>query len=195
MKHQIIGLAAAMVCAIGCAHVPEKAAAADDELNPKPMVVPLVINEPAPVLPGNRCAVDTDCGDGQLCSNKVCQMITVGLAECRQFRVQFGFNAVQFDAGSEQNLQRMARCLRADQGLQVVIEGNADERGTEEYNLQLSSKRATAVEKYLITLGVTPRQVQTVSFGENKPGCNESTESCFATNRRAAVKPTDAYGN
>src|SRR4051794_28542433 len=144
----------------------------------------------APTGP-KTCTSDGECGDGQLCIRGACIDISKGLAECRDFRVQFGFNSVDFEAAAKADLDRMARCLRADQTLRVVIEGNADERGTEEYNLQLGSKRASTIEKYLVALGVTASQVNTISYGENMPVCRQQDEACWAKNRRAAVKPSE----
>ncbi len=144
---------------------------------------------PMPVAPG--CSSERDCRDGQLCIRSNCVDISLGLAECQMCRVHFGFNAIDFEPESKDDLARIARCLRADQALRLNIEGNADERGTEEYNLQLGSKRASSVENYLLALGVTPSQVKTVSYGENKPLCSVQDEECWAKNRRASVKPTE----
>lgn len=86
-------------------------------------------------------------------------------------------------------MQRMARCLKADHALHVTIEGNADERGTQEYNLALGDQRANAVARYLELLGVSAAQLRTVSFGKEQPLCMEHEEGCWAQNRRAAIKP------
>lgn len=84
---------------------------------------------------------------------------------------------------------RRGSCLRREQGLRVVIEGNADERGTVEYNIALGQRRADAVRQYLEELGVSPAQVRTVSYGEERPMCTEHSEDCWAKNRRAALVP------
>ena len=72
--------------------------------------------------------------------------------------------------------------------MHVTIEGNADERGTDEYNLALGDQRATSVARYLKALGASPTQLKTVSYGKEKPLCTEHDEECWAKNRRAAVK-------
>ena len=82
-------------------------------------------------------------------------------------------------------LERMARCLRADHALHVMIEGNADERGTEEYNRGLGEKRAQAVRDALISMGLSGGKIQTVSFGEEMPADPGSGDSAWAMNRRA----------
>lgn len=71
----------------------------------------------------------------------------------------------------------------------LVIEGHADERGPEEYNIVLGQKRATAVRRYLSTLGVSEDALRTVSYGENKPVFSGSDENAFRVNRRAAIVP------
>ena len=66
----------------------------------------------------------------------------------------------------------------------MTIEGHADERGTNEYNLALGDKRANAVRDYLTSLGVDAGRLRTLSYGEERPVCTESEESCWSQNRR-----------
>lgn len=177
----------AVLLSFGCAHKPVETKTAEA---PPPVATPPP--PPAAAPAPNTCENDLQCKDGQLCIRSACVDISLGLAECQMFRVHFAFNAYDVGEESKADLTRMSRCLRADQKMQVIIEGNADERGTEEYNLQLGSKRASAVEKYLVALGVSPAQVKTVSYGTNNPVCTEHDEACWAKNRRAAVKPPGA---
>ena len=67
----------------------------------------------------------------------------------------------------------------------IVIEGHADERGSAEYNLGLSDRRATAAKEFLVQLGVPADRLRPVSFGKERPQCTESNESCWQMNRRA----------
>ncbi len=174
------------VLLVSCAHTPPPAPPSSE---PAPVAQAAAdAGTPAPTGP-KTCSTDGECSDGQLCIRSTCVEISKGLAECRDFHVQFGFNSVDFDPAAKADLLRMARCLRSDQSLRVTIEGNADERGTEEYNLQLGSKRASTIEKYLVALGVTDSQVNTISYGENKPVCRQQDEACWEKNRRATVKP------
>jgi len=69
----------------------------------------------------------------------------------------------------------------------VVIQGNTDERGSREYNLALGQRRADAVKERMTLLGVPAQQIETVSFGEEKPRVNSETEQAFAENRRADI--------
>ncbi len=80
-----------------------------------------------------------------------------------------------------------AKFLNANRGFKVLLQGNTDERGSREYNLSLGQKRADAVKKSLILLGVKEDQVESVSLGKEKPSCTESTEDCWSKNRRADI--------
>jgi peptidoglycan-associated lipoprotein len=67
----------------------------------------------------------------------------------------------------------------------IMIEGHCDERGTNEYNLALGDRRATAARDFLVNLGVPTSKLRTISYGEERPQCTESEESCWQRNRRA----------
>ena len=138
--------------------------------------------------PIGSCNSDLDCSDKQLCIRNHCTDISAGLAECANVRVHFPFNSADLDTGERKDLERSARCLKADHALHVTIEGNADERGTEEYNLALGDKRATTVAKYLESLGASNTQLKTVSYGKENPVCTEHDEACWAKNRRAELE-------
>jgi len=69
----------------------------------------------------------------------------------------------------------------------LLIEGHADERGSEEYNIALGDKRAQAAEEFLVTMGIPNTQLTIVSFGKDRPVCTEKTEDCWQRNRRAHV--------
>ncbi|BAO31068.1 peptidoglycan-associated lipoprotein Pal [Sulfuritalea hydrogenivorans] len=74
--------------------------------------------------------------------------------------------------------------LSANPKMKMLIQGNADERGSREYNLALGQKRADAVRKALALLGAKEDQLEAVSLGEEKPVCTESAEECWSKNRR-----------
>lgn len=67
----------------------------------------------------------------------------------------------------------------------VIVEGNTDERGTNEYNLALAERRAQNTRQYLIDLGISPNRIRTISYGEEKPLFTETTEEAYGYNRRA----------
>lgn len=86
-----------------------------------------------------------------------------------------------------------ARFLIANPQIKMLIQGNADERGSREYNLALGQKRADAIKKALRLLGATEEQVESVSLGEEKPRCTEPSEACYAENRRGDMLYTGEF--
>jgi peptidoglycan-associated lipoprotein len=81
-------------------------------------------------------------------------------------------------------LQKDATWLRRWPSTKVLIEGHADERGTAEYNLALGERRASAVKRYLVDLGIPAERLATVSYGKERPFCTGETEQCWQQNRR-----------
>jgi peptidoglycan-associated lipoprotein len=73
-------------------------------------------------------------------------------------------------------------------GQRVVLEGHTDERGTREYNMALGERRAKAVQRYLVLQGVSPAQLELVSYGEERPVASGSGEEAWAQNRRVELK-------
>jgi peptidoglycan-associated lipoprotein len=70
----------------------------------------------------------------------------------------------------------------------ILIEGHADERGTNEYNLALADKRARAAMIYLVSKGVRAERIAVLSYGEERPLCHDATHACWAKNRRASFR-------
>lgn len=98
--------------------------------------------------------------------------------------VYFNYDESSLSDDARSKLARNADLLKTTQ-LLVTIEGHADERGTNEYNLALGDRRANAVRDYLTSLGVDAGRLRTLSYGEERPVCTETDESCWSQNRRA----------
>lgn len=92
-------------------------------------------------------------------------------------------------------LQRQAQWLSKYPQIRVTVEGHCDERGTREYNLALGARRANAAKEYLVSLGVSSQRVDTISYGKERPICTESTEDCYAQNRRGVTTITSGGAN
>jgi peptidoglycan-associated lipoprotein len=107
-------------------------------------------------------------------------------------RVFFSFDKSNLDDAARAALQKQAAWLSRYQAVTVAIQGNADERGTREYNIALGARRATAVKDYLVSLGVRYDRLTTISFGKERPVCVESNEACWSQNRRAVSAITNA---
>ncbi|MFW5926544.1 MAG: peptidoglycan-associated lipoprotein Pal [Wenzhouxiangella sp.] len=84
-------------------------------------------------------------------------------------------------------LEAHAEYLRANSSARVILEGHADERGSREYNLGLGEQRSESVEEILQAGGVPSRQIEVVSYGEERPVCRESNEDCWERNRRVEI--------
>ena len=102
-------------------------------------------------------------------------------------RVLFTVDQSTLDDAARATLAGQARWLAANPEYTAVIEGHADEQGTREYNLALGARRANAVQEYLVSQGVVPGRLSTVSFGKERPIEVCSEEACYARNRRAVT--------
>ena len=100
-------------------------------------------------------------------------------------RVFFATDRSVLDASSRGTLVRQAEWLNQNGGINLTIEGHADERGTREYNLALGARRANAVRDFLISQGVNASRLQTISFGKERPVSLCAEESCWSKNRRS----------
>jgi peptidoglycan-associated lipoprotein len=96
----------------------------------------------------------------------------------------FDYDKADIRPDARASLSQTADFLKGHPSIKATIEGHCDERGSTEYNLALGDRRATAVKQYLVSLGVSADRLSTVSFGKEKPFCNESNESCWQQNRR-----------
>ena len=108
------------------------------------------------------------------------------LREIRTFYFDFDKSAVKPE--SRAALMAHAAFLAANPNVNVALEGHSDERGTKEYNLALSERRAQSVERFLVVNGVARTQVEVVSYGEEKPASSGQSESDWAKNRRVYIE-------
>jgi peptidoglycan-associated lipoprotein len=98
--------------------------------------------------------------------------------------VLFGYDSWTISEEGRQALNRDAEWMKSNSGALVKVEGHCDERGTSAYNLVLGEKRAKAARNYLVELGVSANRLSVVSYGKERPFCNEHAESCYQQNRR-----------
>ena len=99
--------------------------------------------------------------------------------------IHFDFDKYDIRPGDAKILDANAGWMKANPKYLVLIEGHADERGTNEYNLALGERRAKATLSYLVSQGVQASRFTLISYGEERPQCTEKTEACWARNRRA----------
>ncbi len=98
--------------------------------------------------------------------------------------VFFGYDSWTISEDGRQALTRDAEWMKSNVSALVKVEGHCDERGTSAYNLVLGEKRAKAVRNYLVELGVNANRLSVVSYGKERPSCNEHAEACYQQNRR-----------
>lgn len=99
--------------------------------------------------------------------------------------IYFDFDKYDLRPEALQTLAMNAQGLKSHPEATVIIEGHCDERGTVEYNLALGDKRAKAAREYLVSLGVAPAQLSTISYGKERPVDSRHNEEAWAKNRRA----------
>ncbi|OZI37724.1 peptidoglycan-associated lipoprotein [Bordetella genomosp. 10] len=105
----------------------------------------------------------------------------------QQRSVYFDFDSYTVSDQYRGLVETHARYLASHPQQRVKIEGNTDERGGAEYNLALGQRRADAVRRTMTLLGVSDQQIETISFGKEKPKSTGTTEADFAENRRADI--------
>ena len=102
--------------------------------------------------------------------------------------IYFDFDRYAIRNEARSVLEVSAGFLKLQPAQTIVIEGYCDERGTGAYNLVLGERRAEAVRRYLLKQGVAPSQVRIISYGKERPFCEEHSEDCWQSNRRAHVR-------
>ena len=103
-------------------------------------------------------------------------------------RVFFGYDRYDLSPEARATLEKQAAWLRRYSAVRVLVAGNADERGTREYNLALGARRAASAKDYLVSLGVSAGRLDTVSYGKERPLDPRSTEEAHALNRNAQTQ-------
>jgi peptidoglycan-associated lipoprotein len=99
--------------------------------------------------------------------------------------VYFDFDASELTTESRRRLDEKLPILERHADVSLLVEGHADERGSDEYNVALSQRRAASAKRYLTFRGIAENRIEIAGFGEERPVCEDSQESCWARNRRA----------
>lgn len=111
-------------------------------------------------------------------------------ANCSELTVYFDFDESDLESDALSLLGRKADCLSDNRGT-IRIEGHCDARGTTEYNVALGERRAYAVQRYLVSQGISPSRIVTISYGEERPAVRGSGEAAWSKNRRAEISLQD----
>jgi len=105
--------------------------------------------------------------------------------------INFKFDKFDLDEQSRRTLRQNASYLKSNLGTIIEIQGHADERGTNNYNIALGERRAQSTKMYLVQQGISARRIHTISYGEEKPLCFDSNDSCWFNNRRAHFRVSE----
>lgn len=98
--------------------------------------------------------------------------------------IYFDYDRHQLRGDAQGTLKANAQLMRDNPSWQIQVEGNCDERGSDEYNLALGKKRAEAAKAYMVDLGIDASRISTISYGEENPAAQGSNETAWAKNRR-----------
>jgi peptidoglycan-associated lipoprotein len=193
MKRTLIySLALALVATLattGCKHKPGTIT----KLPPAP--TPVLPSEPGPgstIGGGGGTRFNTDNNPGVIpiinpvesADPNLRHFMLPDRAALAAFTIHFAYDSAAIRKSEQANLQEVAKALSADPKTKVIVEGNCDERGTEEYNRSLGERRALAAREALTKLGVDPMRVFTESFGKDQPADTGHDEAAWQKNRR-----------
>lgn len=151
-----------------CHHAPQQVAQA-------PAPAPAPAPKPAPAAPPADHSAD---------SAKAAQERVAQARSTIEERIHFDFDKSDILADDKSILDAKLPILRANPNMRIRIEGNCDDRGSEEYNLALGQRRAAAAKRYLTDFGIDAGRIDIISYGHEKPMCTQDSEDCWSQNRR-----------
>ena len=172
MRYKILGLIAAVALVSACETAPSGGASAGGAggAGETKTAAKTAKTKTMAVMPGSQEDLVVNVGD----------------------RVFFNYDKFNISTEAGKTLELQAAWLKRNASVTVTIQGHADERGTREYNLALGERRANAVKDFLVTLGVNPQRIDTISYGKERPVAIGSTNAAWAQNRRGVTKVAGA---
>jgi peptidoglycan-associated lipoprotein len=165
----LLGLGALVIA--GCAKKPE----------PRPEPPPPKMEEPAPAPQVEPPRVDEEALRRQRIQARIAEVFKP---------VYFAYDQSTLSAEGQSTLQEIGKLMKEVPEITARVEGHADERGTNEYNLALGERRSKTVQDYLSSYGVQSSRLQTISYGEEKPAMEGHDESSWSKNRRVEFTTT-----
>ena len=134
---------------------------------------------------GGKWGISPDGGNGSdVPDNQIARM--KNFQETSNLKdIHFNFDQYGLDSNSKEALRQNASYLKQNPGIKIEIQGHCDERGTNNYNIALGERRAHSTKRFLVSQGIDSSRINIISFGEEKPFCFDSNESCWFQNRRA----------
>ena len=179
----VLALAATMATT-GCKHKPPQVTPIpgsqvgpvgdNNNLNTLPPGQPFDNNQAVNSIPGTTPTAGLDEFEGMIKDP----------AALAAYTVHFSFDSAAIKNNEQANISSVASALSANQSDKLLIEGNCDERGTEEYNRALGERRALAAREALAKAGISPDRIRTISYGKDKPADPGHDDAAWAKNRR-----------
>ena len=168
----LLGLGALTVAVVGCSKKPQP---------PPPPPPPPRMEEPPPPPREEPPQVDEEALRRQRIQARIAEVFKP---------IYFSYDQSTLTSESQSILQEIGKLMKEVPEITARVEGHADERGTNEYNLALGERRAISVQDYLSSYGVQKSRLQTISYGEEKPAQMGGDESSWAKNRRVEFTTT-----
>lgn len=178
-------IALAAMLATGCKHSPTKLTPLPEGAQPQ-----AADTGPGGTLPGgpgtvsDTTGVNTKFGGGPQGNPGDFTNMTEDRSALAADTIHFAFDSAVIRSSEDASIQAVAAALTADASTKLTIEGNCDERGTEEYNRSLGERRALAAREALAKLGIDPMRIRTISYGKDKPADPGHDDSAWKANRR-----------
>lgn len=144
--------------------------------------------KPAEVKAAPPAAKSGDDREKQLRELEQAEKLRAAMKAFEAESIYFDYDKADIKAEAKATLENKAAWLRANSQFKVTIEGNCDERGTNEYNMALGERRAKAAQKFLNAMGISADRMSTISYGEEKPAVPGHDEKAWAKNRRDDFK-------
>lgn len=160
-------------------HLPAATQTGITSVNPKVTPAP---EKPVSVTASSASTIVTN--EAPKASNVSDSATTVAALQYSLQKIYFDFDSSKLSVAARQKLAENYEILKKSTAIQIRIEGNCDERGSDEYNLALGERRAKAAARYLTTLGIPNEQLLLISFGKEKPADPSHDESAWKKNRR-----------
>jgi peptidoglycan-associated lipoprotein len=169
-------IAAALLVVAGCSTTPEEQAAASVEER-----------KAAAASPGSAVAVQRPHMPSVDVSKPLAQPGVAPAGTLAKRTIFFAYDEFAVPEEYRPLIETHARHLRTNPAARMLVQGNADERGSREYNVALGQRRAESVKKMLMLFGAAESQIEAVSLGEEKPLCRDHQENCWSKNRRGDI--------
>ena len=176
---------AATLATTGCKHTPVKVTPI-----PGSQAANVNDNNNASTLPpgnplDNNNNVNSQPGGGPTASPDMFDNMIKDPAALAAYTIHFAFDSAAIKKSEDSNVSAVASALSGNANDKLLIEGNCDERGTEEYNRALGERRALAAREALAKRGVSPDRIRTISYGKDKPTDPGHDDAAWSKNRRA----------